>query len=210
MRLPLAALLFDALLVISLFPIESRASLLNVDLCSWSNLIVIGSAVDRLSYFDEKGMIRTKVVFSVDTVISGTPSSKLSLRIKGGNINGIRERNHDYPGLRLHDRYLLFLRTNEQYEYPKFIRYYYIDPQTPLPSEQALRNLWTDLCAAYPDGLPPGSLTVNAFEAMAHGRAPDTPSVQQADEVVPAIRDLFNLGGANEPPDQEAPDVPEK
>ena len=166
----IAALVFLATAV--LVSSSAMASRMALDLCSFGNLVLIGT-VDGTQGFCSESSVGTQVLtaleFSVDRVIVGPPLTSLELVVPRGSAEcGSTVSSGGLPA-RKGDRFLLVLRQRQQYERPIRLLEWKIDPVVQLPDERDLTSRWRSLCTACSEGYPSGFTTM--LESSESGQA---------------------------------------
>lgn len=145
-----------------------------LDVCSWSNLVVVGTVSSRKAVMERDGhgqVIYTYVTMGIERVVRGPPTIEtVTLRVTGGTVGDTTLMFTEGPRFDRKGHYLLFLRTDADAEYPLIIEHRFAPSSESVPSSKALSRIWEAVCSAYPDGLPPGSLTFEQFsDAAASG-----------------------------------------
>ncbi len=124
------------------------------EMCTLSNLIVIGTVEDRNpQWLDESTTILTTVTLSVDHVIAGNPGNTVKVRTLGGKIGDTVQHVGDEPAMPIGSKYLLLMNKATTASKPLLIGGIYgarrLDPEAELPTEQEMINLWQGVCSAY-------------------------------------------------------------
>jgi len=82
------------------------------ELVSGADHIVIGTCLQTTTFWD-RGLIITRVDFSVEERLKGPPGSLIQFLIPGGEVDGIRMEAGEMPTVRKGERMLVFLAKNE-------------------------------------------------------------------------------------------------
>lgn len=137
---------------------QAHASRVALDLCTWSDVVVVGTIASqeakRRETSNDHGVYRTTEL-RVERVLQGPPLETIAFIVEGGSLDGVS----GFVGGEMKGgvgaRYLLFLTSPSRSGVATRIGRRAVDPEAPLPPELQLRQAWDSACAAHPEGIPP-------------------------------------------------------
>lgn len=173
-----------------------NASSVSIDLCSNTNLIVVGRISEqtpRWHRFDGNEEIRTLTVVEVERLVRGPPLTQVAFEVSGGELDGVGARvGRELRGT-VGSRYLLFLHVHSSAPTPLRVGWRALNPLLDLPADEALRAGWEALCDAHPEGIPPSGPGFNQSQILLQPPARTATPPSLSPEQQAALDTVFQL-----------------